>query len=369
MRKIKSTLCFLLILVLALALVGCSFSNSSTENKNDSSFQQNEVRYTVTEEEWDSWVAYPNYTIEQYSDNYHLVHKYTEYAFTVGDRIIVIVGDKEYQLEETDDGYVAFDCTSYYNHDGLLAGGYVYDEFTYDAEVCAYVLDVMEDMGARWEVKFENGIPVSIIYTEVKVVDGVEKTTVVTSLYTNVGTTVIDVPEYVIEEEIEVRRTVTEEEWNSCISAGNFAGNFFAMIDITNFDIYSCSFKYTGNALMLDGKIIVFEGDKKYMLEDIDGIWYGTEWNEYDICATLIPSDLDFDDFEYSEIDELYKQKVDTGLDLYYSVGFKDGKLTYISAQKSYNIEDPGYFDTFSFSIHEIGITETIQVPEYVIVD
>lgn len=367
MKKIKTALCFFLALLLATALVGCSFINSSTEN--DSVPQQNEVRYTVTEEEWDSWVTYHNYTIEQYSDGYHLVHKYTENAFTVGDRIIVIDGDKEYQLEVTDDGYVAFDCTDYYDHEGLLSGGYVYDEFIYDADICAYVLDVMDDMGARWEVKFENGIPVSIIYTEVKVVDGVETTTVITSLYTNVGTTVIDVPEYVIEEEQEIRKTVTEEEWNSNINAGNFSGNFSAIIDIINYEFYYCFFKYTGNALVLDGNIIVFEGDKKYKLEEVDGTWYASEWNEYEICSTLIPSNLDFDDFEYSEIDEAYKQKVETFVDLYYLVGFAEGKLSYISVQKSYDIEDPGYFDIFSFNIYEIGTTEIIEVPEYVIID
>lgn len=370
MKKIKSILCLFIVLALSTVWGGCSFSNQSTESETDSISQSSGVRYTVTEEEWDSWVTYPNYTIEQYDDNYRLVHKYTEYAFTVGDAIILINGDKEYQLEKRADGYFAFDCTEYdYWHDGLLSGGYVYDEFTYDEVICAYVLDLMEEMGARWEVKFENGVPVSIIYIEVKEdADGIEKTSVLTSLYTDVGTTVIDLPEYVIEEERNPRMTVTEEEWNNCINAGNFAGNFSSIIDADNYEIFYCSFAYTGNALMLDGNIIVFEGDKKYILGEINGTWYATEWDEYEICPTLIPSDFKFEDFEYYEPTGSYRQKEKTGSDLYYSFVFEDGVLVLITVQKSYNQEDAGYWDAFHFSINEIGTTETIEVPEYVIV-
>ena len=370
MKKILSILCFLAVLVSCMALGGCSFVSESTNSESASESQSNGVRYTVTEDEWDSWVTYQNYTIEQYNEKYHLVHKYTEYAFTAGDTIIIVKGDQEYQLEKRASGYFAFNCTEYdYWHDGLLSGGYVYDEFTYDEVICAYVLDLMEEMGARWEVKFENGVPVSIILIEVTVVDGVQKTSVLTSLYTNVGTTVIDLPEYVLEEERNPRRTVTEEEWNSCINVGNFAGNFTSIIDIDNYEFYYCSFKYTGNALMLDGNIIVFEGDKKYVLGEINGAWYATEWNEYEICPTLIPSDFKFEDFEYHDQTGRYIQKVNTGLDLYYSFAFEDGVLVLIGVQKSYDQEDPGYWDAFHFSIDEIGTVETIEVPEYVIVE
>lgn len=369
MSKIKFVLCFILVLLFAISLGGCSIS-SSTNNESDSESQSDGVRYTVTEEEWNSWVTYQNYTIEQYNEKFHVVHKYTEYAFTVGDTLILIKGDKEYQLEKRADGYFAFNCTEYdYWHEGLLSGGYVYDEFTYDEVICAYVLDCMEEMGARWEVKFKNGVPVSIIYIEVKEdADGVKKTSVLTSLYTDVGTTVIELPEYVIEEERNPRKTVTEEEWNNCINAGNFAGNFSAIIDVDNYEVFYCSFAYTGNALMLDGNIIVFEGDKCYKLVEVAGTWYAIEWDEYEICSTLIPSDLKFEDFEYHEQTKTYRQKVNTGLDLYYSLVFEDGVLVLITVHKSYNQEDAGYWDTFLFNINEIGTTETIEVPEYVIV-
>ncbi len=376
MKKIKSTLCFLAVLMSAVLLMGCyafdrTSDDSTTPPTNDTIPPTNDdVRYTVTEEEWNTWTTYPNYTIEEYTDSYSLVNKYTEYALEFDNGSVVIIEDgKDYQLIERGDVFVAYDCTSLeLAHDRLLSGGYVYDEFTYDAEIGAYVLDAMDEIGARWEVKFENGVPVSIIYTEVTVIDGVEKNIVVTKLYTNVGTTVINVPEFVYEEEAEIRYTVTEEEWNNAVNAENFAGEFHIVTDADEFKFEFGSFKYAGNAIELDGKLIVFEGDKKYMLEEVEGIWYATEWNEYDVLATLIPADLDFNDYEYSESRNIYVSKDDTGSDRYHSFGFEEGKLVIICIQRSLNIEDPGYLDMMGFNIDEIG-TVTINVPEYVIVE
>ena len=382
MKKIRLTLCFLAFLISAVILVGCSFFDRTSDDvpptsnntvppiSDDVPPTSDVVRYTVTEEEWDSWTTYTNYTIEEYTDSYRLVDKYTEYAaeFYNG-AILIFDGDKEYRLKKEDDRYVIYK-SMYVHHSpyGLLAGGYVYDEFTYDSEICAYVLDLMEEMGARWEVKFKNGVPVSIVYTEVTVVDGVEKTNVMTKLYTNVGTTVINLPEYVVEEE--PRKTVTEEEWNIGVSLRNFTGEFMSVVDPDSFEFYMCSFKYTENAIELDGKIIVFEGDKKYMLEEIDGTWYATEWNEYAFLATLIPTDLDFNDFEYIESRELYIPKEATDSGIYYCFGFENGKLSFIQVQKSLNFELPEYLEDvlFSFYVVEIG-TAVIDVPEYVIVE
>lgn len=370
MKKIKSTLCFFAFLMSAILLMGCSAFDPPTDDTIPPS--NDVVRYTVTEEEWNSWTTFPNYTIEEYTDSYRVVNKYTECAIEFDNGTIVIIdGDKGYSLKEKDDGYVIYKSMSMeYSQNGLLSGGYVYDEFVYNEAICAYELDLMDEMGAKWEVKFENGVPVSIIYTELTVVEDVEKTNVMTKLYTNVGTTVINVPEYVVEEDLNIRSTVTEEEWNIGVNAGNLAGYFFTVTDTDEFKFNMCSFKYAGNAIELDGKIIVFEGDKKYMLEEVNGTWYATEWNEYDICATLIPAGLKFNDFEYSKSRNLYLPKEDTDSGIYHSLGFEDGKLSFIYAEKSLNFEDPGYLENilFLFDVREIG-TATIDVHEYVIVE
>ena len=118
----------------------------------------------------------------------------------------------------------------------------------------------------------------------------------------------------------------------------------------------------------MDGKIIVFENDKKYLLEEVDGVWYAKEWNEYDLSQTLIPSEFNFDDFAYSESMQMYIQKEETGTELFYNIGFEDGVLTSIIIQQSLDPADPGYMEIFGFSVSEFGTAE-IDVPEYIIVE
>ena len=200
----------LLVLALSMTIIGCQSPATSPDTadknppKSDSTVTDTpapEIRYTITEEEWNAWTTYKNYTIQYVSDEYNFVHKYTNDALEFDDgTIILYIGDRQYELKEKDDGYVARDCTwLQYSNDGLLADGYVYDEFVYDEEIGAYVLDAFDESRERWEVKFENGIPVSVIYEKFND-DG--EATVETSLhlYKEVGTTVINIPEYVFEE-------------------------------------------------------------------------------------------------------------------------------------------------------------------------
>ena len=206
-----------------------------------------------------------------------------------------------------------------------------------------------------------------MIVTMITDVNGVETVSTIESYYTNVGTTVIDIPEYVFaeDEDDDVRKTVTEDEWNLYVNEGNFAGIFYTLIE----DEYSeYSFKSSGNAMEIDGKYIVFDSGKKYMLREQDGVWYASEWNEFDICATMIPAGLSFDDFVYSEGLEMYVQKEDTGTEIFYSIGFEDGVLTHILVQESLDPTDPGYLEIFGFDVTEIGGVE-IDVPEYVIAE
>ena len=323
------------------------------------------VRYTVTEEEWNRWTTYPNYTIEQYYDGELILNKYTEDAleFQDGD-IILFIDDKQYSLNETDDGYVAHDVTFMeFSHGGLLRGGYIYDEFTYNEELGAYVLDLIAEEGMYWEVRFEDGVPVSILYKEYK--DGVEAL-VVRSNYLNVGTTVIDIPEYVFEEEDTTRYTATEEEWNTNLNAGSYSGM------ITNFsedDPTSISYKCTSNAIEFAGMIVVFEGYKMYQLQELEGVWYAFELEDGLGIPTMVPHGLNFSDYEYSENDKMYVPKEETGAELYYSFGFKDGVLSYVMIQTTLDESNPEYYGEFTvFSISEIGTVE-IEIPEYIILE
>lgn len=329
-------------------------------------FVYEEVRYTVTEEEWNYWTTHKNYTIEQYYGDDRIINKYTEGAlqFEDGD-IILFIDDKQYTLYETEDGYVAHDVTNLeFTNNGLLSGGYVYDEFTYDETRCAYVLDLIEESGMIWEVKFEDGVPVSVVYNEIE--DGVITFTS-TSNYINVGTTVVDIPEYVFEEEVEdtTRYTTTEEEWNLNLGAGNYSGSILSLIDG---DFLKYSYKCTNNAIELDGMLVVFEGDTTYMLQESEGVWYAFESEEGLGIPTMVPQGVNFSDYEYNENNKIYVPKVKTGAELYYSFGFADGALSYVLLQTTLDESDPEYYEVMAFTIEEIG-TVVIEIPEYIILE
>ena len=329
-------------------------------------FVYEEVRYTVTEEEWNYWTTHKNYTIEQYYGDDRIINKYTEGAlqFEDGD-IILFIDDKQYTLYETEDGYVAHDVTNLeFTNNGLLSGGYVYDEFTYDETRCAYVLDLIEESGMIWEVKFEDGVPVSVVYNEIE--DGVITFTS-TSNYINVGTTVVDIPEYVFEEEVEdtTRYTTTEEEWNLNLGAGNYSGSILSLIDG---DFLKYSYKCTNNAIELDGMLVVFEGDTTYMLQESEGVWYAFELEEGLGIPTMVPQGVNFSDYEYNENNKIYVPKVKTGAELYYSFGFADGALSYVLLQTTLDESDPEYYEVMAFTIEEIG-TVVIEIPEYIILE
>ena len=326
-----------------------------------------EVRYTVTEEEWNAWTTYKNYTIEQYyGDIEHFVIKYTDNAieFEKG-QIILFEGDKQYSIRETENGYVASDATGLeFTQGELLGGGYVYDEFVYDEELCAYVLDLVAEMGMYWEVKFEDGIPVSIIYNEFE--ENGEVFAII-SYYTNVGTTVIDIPEYDFEEEVEDTTcyTATEEEWNIALNAGNYSGN---IVTFDEGELLEYSYKYANKAIEFAGMIVVFEGDKIYQLQELEGVWYATGLEEGLGIPTMVPQGLNFSDYEYNEEKKLYVPKVKTGAELYYSFVFAEGALVQVLLQSTLDESNPEYYELISFNIDEIG-TVVIEIPEYTIVN
>lgn len=320
-----------------------------------------EVRYTVTEEEWNAAVVEPNYTVELVGDGESYFIKHTADAMELSSTLIVFVDDKQYEIELEDGEYIAYDITYVdYWHGGMLES-FIYDEFTYDEEKGVYYYDGIEEAGTKWEVRFENGV---LVYVDIITYEDGEPVRGDTQRYTDIGTTVIVIPEYTVYIEEEVRTTVTEEEWSLNVERTNYTASFVTCNQ--EFEMATYSFATDGNAILFDGKIIVPVGDKMYMLEEVDGVWVGTEWNEYNIPRTLIPEGLTFADFEYSEENEIYMQKTDNGTGWYYTVTFANGVMTHAYAQGSNNPDDPAYFDLCGIAQIEFGGVE-IEVPEYII--
>ena len=361
MKKFLATLLFLALIVGAVMAVGYFWPKPNTEPPVTG---EPEVRYTVTEEEWNAWTTYPNYTIDQYYGDQRIINKYTEYALQFQDgTIILFIDDRQYTLEETEDGYAAYDCTGLdYSHNGLLSGGYVYDEFTYNEELGVYVLDLIEEMGMIWKVRFENGVPVSIIYNEYT--DG-EVSFVISSTYTNVGTTVIDIPEYEIKERpgSDIRREVTEEEWNIGVNIDNYSGEYFSFID-GKFEM--CSYRYAGNAIEINGTVFIFENDRIYKLVNNEGVWTAIEFDSssYQIF-TVLSNELKYDDFEFSNDRSGYVPKDGSDINPNIAIGFADGQLSFVTIQGSLDPSDPAYANMVAFEITEIG-NAAFDIPDYV---
>jgi hypothetical protein len=322
---------------------------------------EDDVRYTVTEEEWNASVVQPNYTVELVGDGESRFVKHTVDAIEASSTLIVFVDDKQYEIEFEDGAYIAYDVTFMeYWHGGMLET-FVYDEFFYDEENCVYVYDGIEEVGTKWEVRFENGV---LIYVDTVTYEDGEPVRVDTQRYSDIGTTVIDIPEYTIYVEEEVRTTVTEEEWNLNAERSNYTAEFITLNQA--FEMTTHSFATDGNAIIFDGNLIVSRGDKMYMLEEIDGVWVATEWNEYNISMTLIPEGLTFADFEYSEEAECYIQKSDNGTGRFYNVTFENGVALFVYQHASNDPYADAYFDLYGLSQIEFGGVE-IEVPEYVI--
>ena len=338
--------------------------NSGEDNPDDNDGEQTPETtpiFEVTAEEWDAMTRELNYSVE-------IVHaygnigyqKYTEYAIELNGEIIIFVEDKQFNLTETATGWVAYDCTFInYGHGGLLKDA-AFEDYFFDESVSAYVNKNYEEVGMRHEISFENGIVVASITFLTD-----EESTVLSELYfTDIGSTVIDIPEFTFYYDLEAdpAKLVTEEQWNLCINEKNFAGEMSVFVDM---DFYDCIFRSSDNAIEIDGEIIVTDSDTRYALKEIDGVWYAVE---YDGIVIQEWSGLSFDNFEYDNQYEMYVQKNCDGAEVCYSFAFENGILTYVQIERAWDPELSYYTEAIGIFITEIG-TVTIDVPEFVIAE
>ena len=354
----KKTLIFsILALVLTLLVTGCSYwsehntdgeqntdgehntdgeQNTDGEEKNDDEESSDDeqisdgIRHTVTAEEWADLKNELNFTVEVVSGEASAFQRSTEDALEVEGTIILFIDALQYCLSETENGLVAYDCTFVnYGHSGPLAD-VEFDDYFYDESILAYVNKNYEEIGSRLELRFENGV----IISATSWVLGDEDFIASELLFTNVGTTVIDIPEFTFYYDLEIdpKYLVTEEIWSLYVNEKNYVAEYSAFV---GFDYYECILKSTEDAVELDGEIIVSDSDKKYVLKEVDGVWYAEEYNGIGIPESLLPEGLDFDDFEFDMQYKMYVQKNTEGADEVYSLAFEDGVLLYVQIEKS----------------------------------
>jgi hypothetical protein len=336
------------------------------------SVPEDEIRYTVTAEEWEALVNEKNYTWERFeSGEIYTIQKYTEYAMDIDGAVYLYIEDKIYQLVEEEDGWFAYDCT-YLElwHLGLLETFDMID-FEYDESKQAYLYKYWEEYGYKLELRFENGIHTSLTMIEVG-----NESNVSVRLVHNVGTTVIEIPEYTIVEDdydYPVYSFVTEEVWNSFAGETNFEYYVF-MSNFIDSDFYSevHTVKSVGNAISVDDVIYVLEDGKYYVLEETVSGWIATESELPTFCFTSLLEGLSYNDFDFDENTGFFVPKEDVVEDEPYSeVTFDENgillTLFIYNDNLSDNPETEGMDLSTVISFSNIGTT-VISVPEYTVV-
>ena len=335
------------------------------------SVPEDEIRYTVTAEEWEALVNEKNYTWERIDNGeLYTIQKYTEYAIDIDGAVYLYIEDKIYQLVEEEDGWFAYDCT-YLElwHLGLLETFDMID-FEYDESKQAYLYKYWEEYGYKLELRFENGIHTSLTMIEVG-----NESNVSVRLVHNVGTTVIEIPEdyTIVEDDYDypVYSFVTEEVWNSFVGGTNFEYSIF-MSNFIGSDFYSevHTVKSVGNAISVDDVIYVFEDGNYYVLEETDGGWIATESKLPAFCLTSLLDGLNYNDFEFDEDTGFYIQKDAVENEPYSEVTFDENgvllTLFIYNDNLSENPETEGMDLTTVISFSNIGIA-VINVPEYTV--
>ena len=155
--------------------------------------------------------------------------------------------------------------------------------------------------------------------------------------------------------------TSTEEIWNGYWNTKNYIATIYIL---TDYDFLEHTVKSTDKAVEIDGKIVVSDSDKKYVLEETDGIFYAKEYNGIDLPERLLPEGLSFSDFEFDKQSKAYVQKNADGTEIY-SIAFVDGVLSFVQIERAPDPENPDYIEIIAFEISEIG-SAVINVPDYI---
>jgi hypothetical protein len=330
-----------------------------------------EIRYTVTQEEWDAAVVENNFTIERIEGGETVtIQKCTDYALDIDGSVFMFIDDKIYELVEEEDGWFAYDRTYLEFSPSFLLDGCDMADFEYDEIEQAYIYKYWEDYGYTLALRFENGLPVSMTLVNIE-----DESDVIIRLFTDVGTTVIEIPEdYTIVEGDDpiTLSPVTEEVWNSFVGETNFDyGIFISGLVDSEFYSEGHDVKSTGNALVIDDVIYVLEDGKYYVLEETANGWIATETTLPAFCLTSLLEGLHYNDYEFYAETGYYVPKEVAENEPYCELLFdENGVLVVIfiyNDNLSENPETEGANLSAMIGFYDIGNT-VIEVPEYTIV-
>ena len=229
MKKIISILIIAVMMVLSLA--SCDIINGFLET-----VTEEEVRTTITREEWEAHRSIVNYTTNtsatsSYTYNNQNVSytsteiiqssetaQYVKYVqlSSLGDEYIleyyeVMQNNVWYRIEKNEnDGKWYAHATSYDHSASLLPEEFKFEDLTYDENKKAYVYSQTHDIEDKYEIigstkitynyYFENGTLVKLILEQSKVEDNYHAESKTTAILSKIGNTKITLPEYTIQD-------------------------------------------------------------------------------------------------------------------------------------------------------------------------
>ncbi len=362
-----------------------------------------ENRTTMTEEEFEEFFSMENFTLNL--DVEYTVPGYPQFNGS-GSGYIKYDGDKRAELsfdEEKETLYVEIDGVEYilYEEDGVYyATPHIendedsplvpsdWTDFVYDSEECAYIFRGTEgENSASWKIYCENGQVVEMVVLYQSVSDGILMNMYLEISFADIGTTVVELPEFILEGddgETEVRKTITEEEWNYHSEISNFTvytSVYYTVYDSegeiiqeqsTTSTIASTDYAYVEVISPDEYTIWACQDGVWYRLtEDEDGNYIGTPDDE---CPAIDDPendlDLEFDDLVYNEELEVYEAVVDmNGISITYWFEFENGVAVSVLASSDQTV-DEGYIMNVTVYGSYSNVNETeINVPEFVIAE
>ena len=382
-------------------------SGENSGGSDDTGTPPKEVRYTVTEEEWNNMWSYRNFTYETgYEDDGLHVQKYlvTDTAVKVVSSqslyapMLVLKDGKCYNVGKMGDEYVGIEADSdfsAYNLGGITSFGeiIVYDKFKYDEATKSYV-GVIEDTNVT--LSFKDGVLFEFYAADdgahIKICD--------------VGTTEVEVPDFKVYDDSDddeddntdinppifnggadesERYTITGEEWLAAVSCTNFtsSNSYYFVSDDVDAEILateriammitSDSQRVVRHTLNADDTWSESENyfttvdDKIYVIIKTDtGDYVASETEgmpELTLAVTFSTEEVDlteiYDSLVYNEENNSYSYTyMSDDVVVFYEIAFYDGELVAFGAtQRKDNLLITVVCSNFG--------TTVVNLPEY----
>ena len=387
MKRFLSLSLVVVMLLSTVMLSSCDFLNKAKDFVHGVFGIGDDVRTTITEEEWKNVFNITNFTAIMHNGDFSdyilmdgtVIEIIENTAFSSGSIIVDI--EKGCLVQETPNGWFGYQ-TSLAFYEGINLGevGYIPDldfsELVYNEETKTYS---NEKDSKTFSARFEDG---KLVYAELNYNYSYTDRWVEIK---NIGTTVVNLPAYEIitdgivspnDAPADALTTVTDEQIANMLNMNNCTiqcsiTSTTMKISFT-FEIVEEGMKMTLNFLGEEGCEYVANVDGTYYpIEEDDGqyvVYTGQGATEIDIAGGILQmleiENIDYETFTYNEQNRYYTMQA--GEDVLYFY-FENGQITKIILVKASGDSNTPYIE-IPLIFSKIGTTE-IDIPEYIIDD